>query len=55
MEATNFKHPLPVRVPNENFSYSDHEAIMATFKINKGKLLDYLKIIYLIILILFEN
>lgn len=37
MEATNFEHPLPSRIPESNFSYSDHEAIMASFKLVKGK------------------
>ncbi|KAL6258621.1 hypothetical protein P5V15_010574 [Pogonomyrmex californicus] len=40
VEVTNFQHPLPNRVPYKNFSYSDHEAVMATLKFtneNHGK------------------
>ncbi|XP_016905818.1 putative neutral sphingomyelinase isoform X2 [Apis cerana] len=32
IEIINFQHPFPNRIPYKNFSYSDHEAIMATFK-----------------------
>ncbi|XP_046747788.1 putative neutral sphingomyelinase [Diprion similis] len=37
MEVANYKHPFPKRVPNKDFSYSDHEAIMASFKLRKGE------------------
>ncbi|XP_006613818.1 putative neutral sphingomyelinase [Apis dorsata] len=37
IEITNFQHPFPNRVPYKNFSYSDHEAIMATFKFSIGE------------------
>ncbi|XP_071645128.1 putative neutral sphingomyelinase [Temnothorax longispinosus] len=37
VEVTNFQHPLPNRVPYKNFSYSDHEAIMATLKFTNDK------------------
>lgn len=37
IEITNFQHPLPNRVPYKNFSYSDHEAVMATLKFTSGK------------------
>ncbi|XP_066602225.1 putative neutral sphingomyelinase [Prorops nasuta] len=33
----NFQHPFPERVPYKNFSYSDHEAVMATFQILTGE------------------
>ncbi|CAK9804754.1 Putative neutral sphingomyelinase [Anthophora plagiata] len=37
IEVTNFQHPLPKLVPHKNFSYSDHEAIMATLKFSPGE------------------
>ncbi|XP_076179205.1 putative neutral sphingomyelinase [Ptiloglossa arizonensis] len=37
MEVTNFQHPFPKRVPYKDFSYSDHEAIMASFKFSPGE------------------
>ncbi|XP_012055977.1 PREDICTED: putative neutral sphingomyelinase [Atta cephalotes] len=37
VEVTNFGHPLPNRVPYKNFSYSDHEAVMATLKFTNDK------------------
>ncbi|XP_003693892.1 putative neutral sphingomyelinase [Apis florea] len=37
IEITNFQHPFPNRIPYKNFSYSDHEAIMATFKFSIGE------------------
>ncbi|XP_017891097.1 putative neutral sphingomyelinase [Ceratina calcarata] len=36
VKATSFKHPFPNRVPGKNFSYSDHEAIVATFRFSAG-------------------
>lgn len=36
MDAFNFRHPLPSRVPKMDFSYSDHEGVMASFRISKG-------------------
>lgn len=38
VDVEDFMHPFPMRIPNMNFSYSDHEAIMATFKLSKGKI-----------------
>lgn len=38
VEVTSFKHPFPARVPDKDFSYSDHEAIMATLKLKKGEI-----------------
>ncbi|XP_053975647.1 putative neutral sphingomyelinase isoform X1 [Hylaeus volcanicus] len=37
IEVINFEHPFPKRVPHKNFSYSDHEAIMASLKFNVGE------------------
>ncbi|XP_033314882.1 neutral sphingomyelinase [Bombus vancouverensis nearcticus] len=37
IEVTNFQHPFPKRIPYKDFSYSDHEAIMATFKFIPGE------------------
>ncbi|KOC66175.1 Putative neutral sphingomyelinase [Habropoda laboriosa] len=37
IEVTNFQHPFPKRVPDKDFSFSDHEAIMATFKFSSGE------------------
>ncbi|CAL1689423.1 unnamed protein product [Lasius platythorax] len=37
VEIANFQHPLPNRVPYKNFSYSDHEAVMATLKFTNGE------------------
>ncbi|CAK9809840.1 Putative neutral sphingomyelinase [Anthophora quadrimaculata] len=37
IEVTNFQHPFPKLVPYKNFSYSDHEAIMATLKFSPGE------------------
>ncbi|KOX76826.1 Putative neutral sphingomyelinase [Melipona quadrifasciata] len=37
IEITNFQHPFPKRVPYKDFSYSDHEAVMATFKFSPGE------------------
>lgn len=37
IEITNFQHPFPKRVPYKDFSYSDHEAVMATFKFSSGE------------------
>ncbi|CAL7945150.1 unnamed protein product [Xylocopa violacea] len=37
IELTNFQHPFPKRIPYKDFSYSDHEAIMATFKFSNGE------------------
>lgn len=37
IEIINFQHPFPNRIPYKNFSYSDHEAIMATFKFSIGE------------------
>ena len=34
-EATSCTLPLPNRVPNKNYSYSDHEAVSATIRISK--------------------
>lgn len=36
VEVTNFQQPFPNLVPNTNFSYSDHEAIMASMKLTNG-------------------
>lgn len=36
IKATSFQHPFPSRIPNKNFSYSDHEAVMATFRFSAG-------------------
>ncbi|XP_015185869.1 PREDICTED: putative neutral sphingomyelinase isoform X1 [Polistes dominula] len=36
ISAINYQQPLPKRVPNTNFSYSDHEAIMASLKLTNG-------------------
>ncbi|XP_058789340.1 putative neutral sphingomyelinase [Phymastichus coffea] len=36
VEVSDFLHPFPSRVPDMNFSYSDHEAIMASLKLKKG-------------------
>ncbi|EFN81167.1 Putative neutral sphingomyelinase [Harpegnathos saltator] len=36
-EITNYKLPLPNRVPYKNFSYSDHEAVTATLKFTCGE------------------
>jgi len=37
VEVTNFQHPLPNRIPYKNFSYSDHEAVMAALKFTNDK------------------
>ncbi|XP_015432024.1 PREDICTED: putative neutral sphingomyelinase isoform X2 [Dufourea novaeangliae] len=37
IEVTDFHHPFPERVPYKQFSYSDHEAIMATLKFSPGQ------------------
>ncbi|XP_020706292.1 putative neutral sphingomyelinase isoform X2 [Athalia rosae] len=37
VKVTQFKHPFPKRIPDRDFSYSDHEAIMASFKLKKGE------------------
>lgn len=37
IEVANFQHPFPKRVPYKDFSYSDHEAIMASFKLYHGE------------------
>ncbi|XP_011157729.1 putative neutral sphingomyelinase isoform X2 [Solenopsis invicta] len=37
VEVTNFQHPWLNRVPYKNFSYSDHEAVMATLKFINDK------------------
>ncbi|XP_043255982.1 putative neutral sphingomyelinase [Colletes gigas] len=37
IEVTNFQHPFPNRIPYKDFSYSDHEAIMASFKFSPGE------------------
>ena len=34
-ETTECKLPLPSRVPNKEFSYSDHEAVCATIKLER--------------------
>lgn len=39
IEVTNFQQPFAERIPNKNFSYSDHEAIMAGLKLTNNKLL----------------
>ncbi|XP_063237511.1 putative neutral sphingomyelinase [Bacillus rossius redtenbacheri] len=31
-----YRQPLPQKVPGQNFSYSDHEAVLATLRITKG-------------------
>nr|XP_034195527.1 putative neutral sphingomyelinase [Osmia lignaria] len=36
IEVTDFQHPFPKRIPHKDFSYSDHEAIMASFKFTSG-------------------
>ncbi|XP_020293777.1 putative neutral sphingomyelinase isoform X2 [Pseudomyrmex gracilis] len=36
VDVMNFEHPLPNRVPYKNFSYSDHEGVMATLKFGKN-------------------
>ncbi|XP_031840231.1 neutral sphingomyelinase [Nomia melanderi] len=36
VEVVNFHHPFPKRVPYKDFSYSDHEAVMATLKLSPG-------------------
>ncbi|KAJ8676052.1 hypothetical protein QAD02_011838 [Eretmocerus hayati] len=36
VDVCEFTHPFPTRVPDMDFSYSDHEAIMASFKLSKG-------------------
>lgn len=35
VELKNYDLPLPTRVPNENYSYSDHEAVTSTLYINR--------------------
>ncbi|KAG7203833.1 hypothetical protein KM043_013844 [Ampulex compressa] len=37
VEVTDYQHPFPKRVPYKDFSYSDHEAVMASFKITNGE------------------
>ncbi|XP_012285922.1 putative neutral sphingomyelinase [Orussus abietinus] len=37
VEVTDFKHPFPERIPSKPFSYSDHEAVMAHFKLTRGE------------------
>ncbi|KAL0105291.1 hypothetical protein PUN28_016738 [Cardiocondyla obscurior] len=37
VEVVNFQHPLPNRVPYKNFSFSDHEGVMATLKFSNDK------------------
>ncbi|XP_011331930.1 putative neutral sphingomyelinase isoform X2 [Ooceraea biroi] len=37
VEIANFQHPLPNRVPYKDFSYSDHEGVMATLKFTNGE------------------
>lgn len=37
MEVVNFQHPFPKRIPYKDFSYSDHEAIMASLKFSPGE------------------
>lgn len=48
---TNFQHPFPKRIPYKDFSYSDHEAIMATFKFIPGKLINIVICMICIIII----
>ncbi|KAK2586499.1 hypothetical protein KPH14_011397 [Odynerus spinipes] len=36
IEPIDFQQPFPQRVPKKNFSYSDHEAIVASFKLANG-------------------
>ncbi|XP_014211102.1 putative neutral sphingomyelinase [Copidosoma floridanum] len=36
IEVNDFSQPFPTRIPDTNFSYSDHEAIMASLKLTKG-------------------
>ncbi|OAD62358.1 Putative neutral sphingomyelinase [Eufriesea mexicana] len=36
-QVTDFRHPFPKRIPYKDFSYSDHEAVMATFKFSVGE------------------
>ncbi|OXU23225.1 hypothetical protein TSAR_014811 [Trichomalopsis sarcophagae] len=36
LDVSEFSHPFPTRVPDKTFSYSDHEAVMASFKFTKG-------------------
>lgn len=37
VEVKDYGHPLPDRVPNQSFSYSDHEAVASTLLITKQK------------------
>lgn len=37
VERINYTQPLPDRVPNCSFSYSDHEAVASTFTVTKRK------------------
>ncbi|XP_051176824.1 putative neutral sphingomyelinase isoform X2 [Leptopilina boulardi] len=37
VQVVDFYLPFPERVPQKNYSYSDHEAIMAHLKISKGE------------------
>ncbi|XP_034952401.1 putative neutral sphingomyelinase [Chelonus insularis] len=36
VEVISCQQPFPKRIPNKNFSYSDHEAVVAELKITKG-------------------
>lgn len=39
VDLINYDLPLPNRVPDENFSYSDHEAVSATLYLNSKEIL----------------
>nr|XP_033321070.1 putative neutral sphingomyelinase isoform X1 [Megalopta genalis] len=36
VEVQDFHHPFPIRVPHKEFSYSDHEAVMAALNVSPG-------------------
>lgn len=48
VEIANFQHPLPNRVPYKDFSYSDHEGVMATLKFIQGQLYIYICLSYIV-------
>ncbi|KAK0183466.1 hypothetical protein PV327_001504 [Microctonus hyperodae] len=37
MDVLSYRQPFPKRVPNMNFSFSDHEAVMAEFQLTEGE------------------
>lgn len=36
MDVLSYRQPFPKRVPNMDFSFSDHEAVMAEFQLTEG-------------------